>query len=60
MCLHQPNSLSKSTPIYKCLDVEFHDVCDYVDIDDSGDITCTDNDLKLLFLNIQGIVKQTN
>ena len=60
MCLHPPVYQDNSKFNYEHLDVEFHDACDYVDIDDSCDIICTDNDLKILFFSIRGLLnKQT-
>ena len=41
---------------YEGLDVEFDDVCDYLDISESAKVICTDSDLKLLFLNILGLI----
>ena len=41
---------------YEHLDVNFDDACDYIDIDGSEEVVCTDADLKLLFLNIHGLI----
>ena len=41
---------------YDRLDVEFEDACNYVDIEGSAGIICTNLDLKTMFLNIRGLV----
>ena len=58
MCIHPTEDDIHCGLRYDKLDVEFHDNCNYVDIDDSVDIICTDNDLKVIFLNIRGLLNK--
>ena len=41
---------------YDKLDIEFDDACDYLDIDGSADVICTDLDFKIMFFNIRGLI----
>ena len=57
MCLHKSsNALLTSNSCakfdYQCLDVDYDDLCDYIDIEESTEVNCTDANQKLLFLNI--------
>ena len=58
MCIHPSIIPYVQNLDYEKLDVEYHDACDYVDIEDSSEIICTDIDLKLLFLNIRGLMNK--
>ena len=41
---------------YDSLEANYDDACDYLDITESSETICTDRDLKLLFLNIRGLI----
>ena len=61
MCLHKNGNASLTLNgckkfDYECLEVDYDDLCDYIDIEGSTEVNCTDIDLKLLFMNIRGLI----
>ena len=44
-----------------CFKVEFEDDCDYIDIEDTDEVSCSVNNLAIMQLNCRGLIgKQTD